>query len=411
LTVSQFQQFLTFFNTQVTTGLLYYIGCFSGGQNFIDPYKELTTGQPLSLTFTIASDTISETLHLRDISLLPIRWYTPSTSPYDFDQLIKALDIDKKKINIISPYDFFRFFQELQKPLPQLNYIDLFSNISHFTIRTSKGELAIDPAFLSNLPSVRVPGSHWFNVVNIGKHIIELTRVRTATQGNQPLAINQPGTTAKDAVLLYVSNIPFTISVQRSSKDIAFPAIVSMIPDKAKHIFEEIYAPDYSFTEIIAKFFPFGELQSSKFFHIKKLTYLNNVSVPKNRIALLTNIVITNMSITQYSRNNLTNSLFFTDVIGSSYTFSWQPGTPPPSDFSSISKLLPGTNYLKEADQYFNDLPTDISELPNLAKLRKVLEEKKRAFPLKALEFNRQQVSQLHSNLQALATQHKKIKH
>lgn len=238
MSMPDFRKFIQFLNNRIVTSILVYISCSAGGQNFIDPYKEITSGNILDLKFTVVTTSSTEAI----VSL-----YSKLTQ--DTPGVIIKKAIDKGS--------YSAFFNAMHAPKdPVEKIVSLLIQVPH----NASGAITN----FSTLPSIRTPHSSWVTVPTDNKNMFVLTKVKTIAQGNRPLTI-------KDKQVLFI--VPQEIAFELSLPSTQFPAIISQQAGSAYHYFAKINT-QASFADVAKGFFPV-EMTSSKLFYIKELVCAN----------------------------------------------------------------------------------------------------------------------------------------
>ena len=191
LTLKQFKQLLKFFNNRISTGFLFYTSCFAGGQLAIDVYKDETTNKISNFNYTIATDSSFDVPTRKEIISTPLSSYVNhEENIFHKKKLEKIVDFNEKRVILHSNFDYINFFNQLAEfPSRSGSYLELFTNLNpllkNFKIRL------INKEWIEALPSIRFPGTTWFNTIELPKSVIQLTKVKTLTRGSTPLIIDQ----------------------------------------------------------------------------------------------------------------------------------------------------------------------------------------------------------------------------
>lgn len=362
----QFKNLMSFFNNQVLTSLVFYSSCYTIGK-FADLFKKETEDEIISLNYAIATSSLSDSITSARLNIPKMYWnYASQAIFFNF-----------------TPYNFSKFFASLREGSGFINYSDLFSFVAYF--KDLDGKIVR----LSNVPSIRFPGTKWFNVIDIPKRIIELTKIRVLIQGTKPLLVNKTKEMAKDAILLYDEKIPFEINAEKPQGVNQFPAIVSMTPGSSTHQIESIEAKDYNLTQVLQAFFPFKKLASPKEFNVKKLTAKNdlpNLGISLDQVVVLNDVVIANKGRFNGQERNY---IFFKTGDEKVYCAIWSPSVPPKDlkeivgpcelDYMSgkVIKFVPST--LIPVSEKFSGIvqTTEGPEVVSVEKIIEALEKKK----------------------------------
>jgi|GEM_PF-2277554 len=233
MNMSDFRNFIQFLNNRIITSILVYISCSAGGQNFVDPYKEITSDNILDLKFTVVTSSTTEA-----VVTLHSTVQTSSTG-----EVTKSGDFGSYKA----------FFNAMHTPQDSLEKIvSLLIQIPHKT--------SGDITNFSLLPSIRTPHSSWVTVPTDNKNMFLLTKTKALAQGTTPLVIKD-----KQVVLIAPQEILFDLSMPSDK----FPAIISQHAGISYHYFNKI-TTQASFITVAKGFLPV-EMKSSKLFYIKEL--------------------------------------------------------------------------------------------------------------------------------------------
>jgi hypothetical protein len=242
--MSDFKQFLAFLNNRIVTSILVYISCSSGGQNFVDPYKETTSGNIIDLKYAVVTASVTEAIVTTGSKIqIATRTTTSSTGTKTETTVTKIGDIK-------SYSDFFTALHNPQKPIDQI--VALLINIPY------KGSGDIEN--LSLLPSIRTPHSSWITVPTDNTYMLAITKTKALAQGEKPLTINN-----KQVILVAPQELFFELKIPSTK----FPAMISQTPGLAYHYFTKI-STQAPLNEVIKGFLPL-QMTSSKLFYIQEL--------------------------------------------------------------------------------------------------------------------------------------------
>jgi hypothetical protein len=259
LSISDFTRLLLFLNTEITTHLLFYSSCYSGGELLIRPYTQ--GKKSLLLHYPIIAGTLAENSTYQELPMLhlpPYRHVTIGGKKTICGITAQALDIKRKQLALTTHIDFKAFFKRARelsfnqpRDLPQL-----ISLIHPYGYHDS----LISQDYLGNIASVRFAQSVSF------KPIIYKHQVLTIKQIPSKHALDING---NDIIFVHSNSITQPLIIDK--KHARMPAFISMTPGQAAHIFTYIKAPNHTLMEFIESFFKLPDMRVTKIFWIKKL--------------------------------------------------------------------------------------------------------------------------------------------
>jgi len=361
LNLQEFKKALIFFNTKIITGFLFYTSCFAGGQLAIDAYKNETQNTLSDFNYTIATDSSFDVPTRKEIIISSLNaYFNKAENQFNEKKLLKIIDFSEKRIVLHSNINYRNFFKQLEEfPLKSSSYLELFANVNpllaNFQIRLRNKD------WVQALPSIRFPGTTWFNTVELPKNVVQLTKIKVLARGNEPLVIDQK-TNKKRAILLYTNDIPFEVIIKSSPKKY-IPSIVSMNPGTAVHVLESLDVSEFDLSKTLLSFFPFGEFSGSKLFLIKKLKAITNLGLGtyKNQPHVFENVMIVfNGKLEE--QDPFSNFIFFTGPYNHAYSYKWQAGSRLPDTFyTKLDKKAP-KDYKERLLKYFETRIPSISD-------------------------------------------------
>ena len=145
-----------------------------------------------------------------------------------------------------------------------------------------RSTLSLERSDVNNLPSIRLPKTTWFSLVDGKNSFISLTPGHVET--GESIEI----TSDHDLIVVSSPEIKDPLIVEADS----FPCVVSAVPGVAFHEIDSIKANDHSLREILSNFFLFQELSVPKGFHIKKLVCQDDLMNKKPRLKTLHDVFV-----------------------------------------------------------------------------------------------------------------------
>lgn len=277
-----FRDFLIFLNNKIDTNFLYYSTCFSGGNNLIEPYKNLI------LNYDIVSEGLSEAYTCQNSLYLNIPYFFCSEK-----KGFSCIDFNKKRLKLDTSLNFKKFFKKIRSGIKNLKDSIYYIN-DYFEFKNNSYYLKT----INNMPSIRYKYKDKF------KLIIGFDNVKIIDHSDKKdIDLNN-----KNLALLYTEYIDKNLIL---SKDVK--AIISMTKENG-HIFENIKALDLSLAEVINRFLFTKELAYPKIFWIKNLKCKDFKSI-KNLI--ITNNILTSDKVENFKDFQVLNcnSVYFQDSL------------------------------------------------------------------------------------------------
>lgn len=263
LSIKQFQEFLTFLETQVITKLLIYSSCYAAGTNSDFIYLDLKKGINKTYSYAIITQALTDSY--------------VTTTTLDL-QLINGTYGDYVKV--LTYVNFNKFLEDLIWNR-DVDYETIMSNI------ISKGAIGIH-----NTPQIKLPGIPWFNVLNSNNEIVSIGSIMAKTR-IKPLDIStffaKKGKKAEPrGILLYAKDIPFEIILDQKIQ----PTFVSMEPQHMHHIKKITFKNYFPSITQFGELFPIYGLNSYQFFLIDTIStgfwkYKNVVVELKKEMGIL----------------------------------------------------------------------------------------------------------------------------
>lgn len=301
-----FKELLQFFNTKITTQLLFYTTCFSGGQHLREPYEQKVMYPPLAKGAPFREATSASLFNYSIIATSLIYAPTYGVSP----GLVVPFSLATKP-SFNQYFDIFfpriaNYFAGYPKVAnnAQLRGLDEIVNLVHPFLRQKKGNLKVQ------IPVIRYPGSEWFSIVDDQARVAHLTKtfVQAHEVENKPIRIKN-----KEIVLLAVQR-PFSRRTQgnqpkhsqilvpviiEKNKQGMLPIVLSTAPYDSYHYFEKIETKA-GLMEFLKSCMPLEEPKYARSFYIKKLIctndlpplYSQEIKVAANQTIELDNVII-----------------------------------------------------------------------------------------------------------------------
>jgi len=432
-----FTNFLLFLEEEISTALLYYSSCSSGGKHFIDTFtldpepstqanRQANTqaktqeNNQLTVSYVVLADTLAEAPSSSANPILHLGYIIDRSAKQEYPlEFVDLINWDAKNRAItknntptkntgsiqqrITPflvdtlYYFSDFFTCARTTQPTLEGVKkLIASLSPVHQRIDAASCFKDknPERLENcsvsyevvnFPSIRLPGqSRFFCVDDEGVSLIACAAQKPESAA---LSINEK----TQALLLYtpeIEKIIYTPAVtnktemgyasKRESSEI-FPAMVSMIPGKAYHTIDEIYAPTVTLSTLVKQNFPFFKLYAPKLVHIKKLTCINDCPAVKStdtsnkqgkqpQVQVFYDVLLANRDKSTSNNHKIgRNKLFFTlspDAINNNkkrrwYGTSWSANQEIPKNIIKKVNTIPqGEQQATKLKNYFADANT-----------------------------------------------------
>lgn len=278
LTISDFSNALDFFTTKIATRLLVYTSCYAAGVNTDIVFGNIKSKMAKTYPYPIITQIYAD---------------TPAVAPLLF---VKGT---KDNLTMDTALDFQGFVENTEKTLTfksaakkettvldDIDYEKAAGNLfpivpsdfaTEYMIEHVKKERPLS-VYVSyeNVPQIKLPGLPWFSVmatratdktgqkrreaVSIGS-ILAKTREQKST-----LDIVSYFKTDPSVLLLYASNMPFTIKLGKNLK-----TIVSMVPGGGTHVIDRIVSDDLTTTQIILSFLRFEMLLANPVFFVGEI--------------------------------------------------------------------------------------------------------------------------------------------
>lgn len=309
--VEKFKELVKFFNTKINTNLLFYSSCSAGGERLIECFRD-ENGKTIKTKFPIIMDTLAEAPSLCVLSSLNLINLIKDKKSWN-----KIIDLEKRCIKIDTPYNFSELFQGTKNSCSKINnnnnnnnkYLTKNYTLSTTETATQKGSQELKQKFcfnlfesmssnklsctaqdflcrkrsknkkpiirnqltdINNIISVRPANSEQFNIINQTESFLYINEKFLNNIKTDELNLNNN----IEVIFLGKSDIPIKFKVEGKE----FPLFVSLIPGKASHKIQEIYAPNICFSEIINRLLTIIKLAVPKLISIEKITCLNDVS-------------------------------------------------------------------------------------------------------------------------------------
>ena len=218
LSIPSFKSLINFFNTNVQTNFLFYDTCFAGGQHLTVPFT--TAGAPSNLTYPIVAGSIADATTAAPTAFLASNEESVYHSlKIPMDALTKAT---KTPTHFFSGTDFNIFFIGLeafaQGQTKNATLIHTLNAVGNF-LTPDKKQLR----FVENIPQICLPGTKWFQVIQLSKElpIIHLTRTKIMAQSYDALRNKQPweiDCTGGTFILLQAQNIAIPLIIDTDTK-------------------------------------------------------------------------------------------------------------------------------------------------------------------------------------------------
>ncbi len=233
--IDDFKKLLHFLEHKILCKLLVYDTCYSGGINIQEVYQDTTKNLQNTYSFPIIMHALT-----------------------DAGVRSAALHIEvtgNDELQIVNNISFSSFLQAAEEP-DITDYTDVVKYIFKLGQKMQPNDA----------PQIKMPGLEWFStldkdqIVGIG-HILASSR-----DFNSPLKIAAFFKKDPRILLLYASDIPFTLELNPNLE-----TIVSMIPGKALHRLAGLWSDTKSINTIINMFMKIKEAQSDKIFFINDI--------------------------------------------------------------------------------------------------------------------------------------------
>ena len=245
LSRGQFTKFLRFLDRLLMTRLFFYSSCSAGGQHFLDAYWDPRHHQPLTLSFTVVADVLTEAPSLLVAPRILLSYYQDRLQGQFFDIPYSALvDPQRQALAIDSPYKLRLFFDRAGcEPVTAGSLKDLLGCCSPLLVskqpledaqvftcswkaycqtawrvvcrwfekvffRVPRAHRPLKREHVRNIPSIRLPFATSFRVIDVQGSFFSLSRWQAGTQG---ALITVPGDT--DVIFLDWQNIAGTLAL------------------------------------------------------------------------------------------------------------------------------------------------------------------------------------------------------
>lgn len=266
LSIDQFSRFLDFLNanitpkqeSKITTKLLAVSSCYAAGFNeelvyhdFDQPFLDTKTkAEKRSYSFVIATEALTDSV----VSIYP------KSKP--------VVNLTEKAFTWPYRRDFSQFVRNVTGS-DTLNVANALLPIFPFA------RIQIGRTF-TNLPKVRLPGQHWFSVVDIDNRIASIG-MNMARARKDPLDVQKFFAKKQlAALLLYTDTIPFELIL--NIDPYAPFAIIPMIPREATYLFNKISSTTLTFQHIIYSFAQLRGNMLAKAYYIQSIECTNEKS-------------------------------------------------------------------------------------------------------------------------------------
>lgn len=233
--IHDFKKLLHFLEHKILCKLLVYDTCYSGGINIREAYQDTTKDLQNTYSFPIIMHALTDagvhstTLHIT----------------------LTGND----ELQVVNNISFTLFLQAAEEP-DITDYTDVVKYIFKLGHKMQPNDA----------PQIKMPGLEWFSILDkdqaasIG-HILASSR-----NFNLPLKIVTFFKKDPRILLLYASDIPFSLELNPHLE-----AIVSMIPGPALHRLAGLWSDTKSINTIINMFMKIKDVQSDKLFFIREI--------------------------------------------------------------------------------------------------------------------------------------------
>lgn len=234
--IHDFKKLLHFLEHKILCKLLVYDTCYSGGINIQEVYQDTTRNLQNTYSFPIIMHALTDagvrsaTLHIE-------------------------LNRNNYELQVINNISFTSFLQAAKKA-----DITDYTNVVKYIFKLGQ---KMQP---NDAPQIKMPGLEWFSILDKDQ-VIGIGHILASSRNfNSPLKIVTFFKKDPRILLLYASDIPFTLELNPHLE-----AIVSMIPGNALHRLAGIWSDTKSINTIINMFMKIKETKSNKLFFIREI--------------------------------------------------------------------------------------------------------------------------------------------
>lgn len=256
LSLAEFQKFLQFLDTAITTKLLVYLSCYAAGTNAEIIYKDTKIH-----SFTIATGAITDAPTSAAATLVaPIKLTT------------KDVNFATKSLQTRHWYNFADFITQSTTSADYVTFPALLGLVlpnATNNMDQTFGEQSSRKLPLTNIPQLKLPGIPWFTIVDIDKKIVSIGKT-LAQSGRKEINISAYFGIKPAAILFYTNYIPCNLIISSET----MPILICMTSDTAFYI-EQITAKSLSgysaFDDFIEAFNVISQARVNKTFWIRQL--------------------------------------------------------------------------------------------------------------------------------------------
>lgn len=228
----EFQQLLKFFEDEIETNAFFYKTCHSGGSNGIKFFVDSKTNQPIILSYPVVclvSNNMPTLFNFGEYNPV-VAEILPAGTPAA--RITRVLQLFKQRTE--SMLNLRPFYQALHAFAATQNLADLALAAQSCVPDLSTGDAHKK---ISHLPRLREAGAGHFVCLHVPGRDVETIAYFESEKGNASKALNLLN---KRALILSRYEIKNALTINTEDELQPLPAIVSVMPREAIHVFHEI---------------------------------------------------------------------------------------------------------------------------------------------------------------------------
>ena len=273
LSLDSFNSVLDFFSNTITTRLLVYTSCYSGGINENQIYFDRDIGKQRTYPFAILSQSLTDAVAMSNYSINHAEAFKESSKQglLDYAKIAQHALFSPTKLGAPSAYNQKYWGNEALIRFPGLEWFSVLDNeevLEEGEEAKSTGQKVVGAyRQIVQIGSVLAKSRSAKNPLNItnyyrGKRKTPKGELKKESEQLQPKGL-----------LLYAKDIPFELIINHP-----IDAIISMIPGDSQHIMKGIQT-NQDPMKILDAFMKIEKLNSNKTFYIEKIGKIKDVLI------------------------------------------------------------------------------------------------------------------------------------